>query len=99
MIKVVIQVGATRDASHLGKFGRFAGGAGRMLGRANDVALVATSALQIGHDLGTKHPVRNTINDAGGLAGGLGGAEAGASAGAALGSVVPGIGTVVGVEQ
>ena len=42
------------------------------------------------------HPVRNTINDAGGLAGGLGGAEAGASAGAALGSVVPGIGTVVG---
>ena len=88
--------GATRDASHLGKFGRFAGGAGRMLGRANDVALVATSALQVGHDLGTKHPVRNTINDAGGLAGGLGGAEAGATAGAALGSVVPGIGTVIG---
>ena len=86
--------GATRDASHLGKFGRFTSGAGRMLGRANDVALVATSALQIGHDLGTKHPVRNTVNDAGGLAGGMAGAEVGGTAGAALGSaVLPGVGT------
>ena len=75
---------SAKFSEKLGKFGEAASKGGKILGRANDIAMVAGAATEYYGDVKSKHPVKNTIKTTGGLAGGIAGAEGGAAIGAAI---------------
>lgn len=75
---------SSKMPSRLGKLGDIASKGGKVLGRANAIAMVASAGMEYYSDVKSKHPVKNAAKTTGGLAGGIAGAEGGAAIGAAI---------------